>query len=306
MSMSPEPLISICVCTYRRPSRLQALLGILINQETGGKFTFSIVIVDNDIRESARPIADSQARHSDISIRYDVEPRQNIALARNKAIENSSGDFVALIDDDELPDSRWLLNHFLALMRFNADGVLGPVLPRFEKKPPRWVVEGRFFDRPSHPTGTILDWRNTRTGNVLLRRKLFGEGQEWFDPAFGSGGEDRDFFRRKIAQGHIFVWSNGAPVFEMIPPQRWDVVILIKRALLRGKMSFRSSPSKPSGMVFSMAAILFYSIGFPFLLLSGFVIGYDISIKCLISTFDHLGKLFALFKFHPVRKMYIS
>ena len=37
--------------------------------------------------------------------------KQNIALARNKAIENAKGDFIAFIDDDEFPLDQWLLNH---------------------------------------------------------------------------------------------------------------------------------------------------------------------------------------------------
>src|SRR5579863_9066769 len=77
--------ISICVCTFKRSDPLKRLLGELVGQETGGLFTYSIVIVDNDHLRSAEPVVLEFAAASSISIRYCEEPRQNIALARNKA-----------------------------------------------------------------------------------------------------------------------------------------------------------------------------------------------------------------------------
>jgi len=43
------------------------------------------------------------ATASVISIKYCVESRQDIELARNKAIENTNGESVVFINDDELP-----------------------------------------------------------------------------------------------------------------------------------------------------------------------------------------------------------
>ncbi|HEX8950107.1 MAG TPA: glycosyltransferase family 2 protein, partial [Dissulfurispiraceae bacterium] len=256
MSAVAHHHICVCVCTYRRQESLGSLLSELTKQDTGGYFDYSIVIVDNDRRETARHTAESFARQSGIPSRYYVEPEQNIALARNKTIENAGGEFVALIDDDEFPHTRWLLNLYKTLDRYKADGVLGPVLPHFEKEPPRWILKGRFFDRPSHPTGHVLQWQNTRTGNALLKRELFQEGGLWFNPDFGSGGEDRDFFRRKIEEDRVFVWCNEAPVFEVVPPRRWERTVLLKRALLRGKMALNSTGPKSVSVLKSLLAIV--------------------------------------------------
>jgi len=100
--MSNDPYhISVCVCTYKRPLFLQRLLDELREQETNGLFTYSIVVADNDHLQSAKAVVEGFEAASNIPIIYCVEPRQNIALARNKTIENAEGDFVALIDDDE-------------------------------------------------------------------------------------------------------------------------------------------------------------------------------------------------------------
>ena len=41
----------------------------------------------------------------------------------------------------------------------------------------------------------------------------------------------------KIEQGHYFVWCNEAPVYETVPPERWKKSVILKRALLRGKVN---------------------------------------------------------------------
>ena len=303
--MSRKHHICICICTYKRPKLLGNMLRKLDEQKTGGLFDYSIAIVDNDALESARETVENHGRQSKIAISYDVEPHQNIALARNKAIQVSKGDYIGFIDDDEFPDSRWLLNLYTAVNRHKAAGVLGPVLPYFEKKPPRWVLKGRFFDRSTHVSGYVLDWQNTRTGNALLNKAIFKEDPIWFRPEYGSGGEDRDFFRRKIEQGNVFVWCNEAPVFEIIRPERWRKKVLIKRALLRGKMALNITESRTKGIFISGAAIIVYSLSLPLLFVLSPVIGYGVFMGYLIKDCDHLGKIMAQLNINLVKEKYV-
>jgi glycosyltransferase involved in cell wall biosynthesis len=277
-------------------------LSKLEGQETEGLFDYSTVIVDNDRSESARGTVESCAGQSKVSIGYYVEPEQNIALARNKAIENAKGEFIALIDDDEFPVERWLFNLYKALNHYKSDGILGPVLPLFEIEPPKWVVHGHFFDRLSLPTGHILEWKNTRSGNALLRRELFQGDRKWFNPAFGSGGEDRDFFRRNIEEGHVFVWCNEAPVYETVPPRRWKRTVLLKRALLRGKMALNATGSRPASILKSAVAIVFYTVNLPLFI----IMGHHIFMKYLIKNFDHLGKVLAFLGIDLVKEKYVG
>src|SRR5262245_27999164 len=46
--------ISVCVCTFKRPALVADLLRALLRQATEAKFTYSIVVVDNDFQGSAR------------------------------------------------------------------------------------------------------------------------------------------------------------------------------------------------------------------------------------------------------------
>ncbi len=294
--------ITVCICTYKRPVLLKKLLLKLEQQETEGLFEYSVVVVDNDFAESARQTVESFAEQSNLSIAYYVEPVQNIARARNKAVENARGTYIAFIDDDEFPDRKWLQKLCEAQILYKSDGILGPVLPYFEKDPPGWVVKGGFFHRPTHSTGQALSWKNTRTGNTLLKRELFRPGHPWFNPDFGSGGEDRDFFRRKIEEGHVFVWCDEAPVFETIPPARWKRTVLLKRAMIRGKMALNASGSRATGVFKSMIAVMLYTFSLPFVC----VMGHHVFMKYLIKECDHLGKVFAFLGIDLLKEKYVG
>src|SRR6266849_195104 len=101
--------ISVCVCTYRRAELLGRLLFELSTQETAGRFSYSIVVADNDRQESAREIVAQFTRRASVTTTYCVEVEQNVALARNKALEYARGDYIAFIDDDEFPAADWLM-----------------------------------------------------------------------------------------------------------------------------------------------------------------------------------------------------
>lgn len=300
-STRPEH-ICVCICTYRRPELLRDLLAALLHQLTEGLFEHSVAVVDNDFEGSARSTVEQFSSSCSLSISYSIEPCQNIALARNRVIGAALGDFVALIDDDELPGERWLLDLYLAIRRQAVDGVLAPVLPRFDQPPPAWVLKGRFFDRPAPETGAILQWAQTRSGNALLRRDVFDCSHDWFDPAFGSGGEDRDFFRRKIAQGFVFAWTNESAVHELVPPGRWNRGVLLKRALLRGTMALRGSDNVLLSVLKSAIAVPAYAFALPFAAL----LGQHMLMRVLVSACDHIGKLLAVLHVSPVRERYVQ
>jgi succinoglycan biosynthesis protein ExoM len=298
--MTNKPHITVCVCTYRRPQSLKLLIGDLIRQDTAGLFSYSILVVDNDEQESAqRVIADFSG--DQIDIQYYVEPRQNIALARNMAIEHAGGDFVVFIDDDESPIKRWLLTLFEACNKHNAHGVLGPVHPRFSEDPPAWVVAGKFYHRPTYPTGFVIDWRKGRTGNTLLRTEVFSGIAQPFRPEFRTG-EDQDFFRRMIERGYRFIWCDEAVAYEIVPPIRWNRTFLLKRALLRGHTSLAHPTLTAWDILTSALAAPVYVLALPFAL----ALGQGKFMSILVRLFDHLGRLLGVLGFNPVKEPYVT
>jgi len=290
--------ISVCICTFQRPSLLERLLELLEQQQTNGRFTFSVVVTDNDSRRSAERVVAEFAATSRIAAVYSCEPLQNIALARNRALSHATGDFVACIDDDEFPENGWLAAMLDTCEKYEAAGVLGPVRPHFEEPPPRWIVNGRFFERPEHQTGRIMEWEECRTGNLLFRRGILNGIHEVFKPEFGSGGEDKDFFLRMTRLGHVFLWCNEAAVYETVPKERWTRIYLIRRAMLRGRNNLKLPISRLGLVSRSLIAAPIYLVLLPFALM----LGQHVFMKYCIKFCDHAGRILALLGLNPVRE----
>jgi glycosyltransferase involved in cell wall biosynthesis len=248
-----------------------------------------VVVADNDSAESARAVVESIVASSQLSVKYCFETQQNIALARNKSIENAAGDYIAFIDDDEFPVRDWLLNLFKARLDFKADGVLGPVKPYFEAEPPEWVVKGKFFERPTHATGFKMSWSECRTGNVLFSKSILNEGEPPFRSKFDTAGEDVDFFRRMSEKGCVFVWCDEGTVYEVVPAFRATRTYLLRRALLRGSNFSKHPTEKFKNGLTSLVAVPIYGLALPFLAL----FGQHVFIKYLIKFLDHFSRLMA-------------
>lgn len=299
--MNPVPHISVCICSYKRPELLKVLLEGLARQESQGLFTYGIVIADNDHLRSSEAAVRSFTRESGVAVTYCVEPHQNIALARNKAIENAKGDFIAFIDDDECPTDNWLLTLFTACAAHGVDGVLGPVKPKFDPGTPRWVVTGKFYERSRYITGTAIDGKKGRTNNTFLSKRVFHFGEQAFRPEFLTG-EDQDFFRRKVLAGYRFVWCDEAVVYEVVPPVRWKRGFMLRRALLRGAVSLKHPTFGAKDVVKSVIAVPAYVAMLPISL----CLGQARFMRYLVRLFDHLGRLFALVGIKPVRGAYVT
>jgi succinoglycan biosynthesis protein ExoM len=257
-----QDLVSVCICTFKRPELLKSAIDGVMSQNTNDEFLFELVIVDNDSMRSAEDVVKSRQNNACLNIVYYCEPEQNIALARNRAIRNAGSNLIAFIDDDEIPVKEWLSNLFNTLKTTGADGVLGPVLPYYPSGAPEWLNKCKLFDRRRFKTGTKLkESRDTRTGNVLFLRSLFPEGERWFNPVFGrTGGEDIDFFRKQFTKGKTFVWCDEAIAYETIPPERWNANFYIKRYFRTGTINGeRVGRDKFSGIT----SLLKYTVAIP-------------------------------------------
>ena len=292
-------MITVGICTYKRPHLLEKLLLELDKQYTGDLFQYTAVIVDNDCSRSAEATVTAIKRNCSFDISYIVEPERGISQARNRVVKNVRGAFLAFIDDDEYPSERWLFNLYNTIVRFKADGVLGPVYPYFDVPPPGWLLRSGLCFRKSFLTGTELHSpADTRTGNVLLSMRLFNDCLEPFDKRFGStGGEDAHFFTEAINRKSKFVWCNEAPVYELVPQSRRTRRYYMQRALLRGTLNARKSKFLSVSTVRSLVAAFCYSFLLPFFLLAG----HHHFMKYIVKNCDHIGKLFGLLKIEIVK-----
>lgn len=226
--------VAICAITFHRPRGLDRLLHGIAALEVPDDVDLRVVIVDNDPEASATTTLDAHAATFPWSLVTGVQPERGIPAARNLSVQLAGDvDFVAFIDDDEVPSPGWLGALLDAQRRSGAAAVMGPVEPAFEEEPPRWVVEGDFFARDHHVDGEEMAFGTT--SNALVARAVLSDDGAPFDVRMTlTGGSDSHLFQRVRLAGHRIVWAEAAAVTELNPPSRVSVRWLCLRQYRRG------------------------------------------------------------------------
>ena len=149
-------ICSVCIATYKRSRLLRKLLNSILGQNLPDNIKLQVIVVDNDMAKSAEHIVKEYENRDIIEFEYFVQPEKNISLTRNVAVDNSKGEYLLFIDDDEEADKNWIIKYLEVINKYNADGVFGPVFPLFHEETPGWMKECNFFTkrvaRSRHPT----------------------------------------------------------------------------------------------------------------------------------------------------------
>ena len=233
--MTPVP-VTVAILTYRRPGEIQDGLPMVLEQVTAVNaadpdFSIDVLVVDNDPAGSARQVVE---RTGSELVRYRVEPRSGISAARNCAIDQSpAARLLIYLDDDERPEPRWLESLLSVWAVSRPAAVSGRVIPRYESPPDEWIVQGRFFQRRSLPTGTELDV--AAAGNLLLDLDQIRALGLRFDDRFGlAGGEDTLFTRKLYAAGGRMLWCNESAAVDRVPNSRMTRAWALRRSWSHG------------------------------------------------------------------------
>ena len=233
-----EPVeVAVCVITCFRPEGLQRLLeGIAVQEfSKNPRPNIRLAIVDNDAEGSAKSVCDEFRVQNDIRLEYEIEPQRGIPFARNHSVDmvKKEVDFIAIMDDDEVPAKNWLDELLAAQREFDADILTGPVAPYFVEPPADWLVG--FFGSGNLPNGHSLlyNYGKAYTSNLFAKAELFEQIR--FDEQFRSNGaDDTHLFMQVYQKGYKAVWADNALVTEWLPPSRTNYKWLWQRAYRRG------------------------------------------------------------------------
>jgi succinoglycan biosynthesis protein ExoM len=229
--------VTVCICTFRNPDGLRALLQGLDTQllESMRDQDLTVAVVDNDAEGSAARVLTSYAAAGRFRLSSMIQPKRGLSSARNSALHlalDSQADLFAFLDDDEVPRERWLQSLVDCFKDPGTAIVIGPVEPRFEVTPPRWIVAGNFFH---HRCSDTDEDTLGHTGNVMMRTAAIAATGVRFDETLNFiGGEDVIFFRALRARGLHIKCSHGAVAFESIPRGRATLKWMMRRWLRAG------------------------------------------------------------------------
>jgi glycosyltransferase involved in cell wall biosynthesis len=296
-----DMLCSVCIATYRRSQLLEDLLNSLEDQELTDVLNIEIIVVDNDAKKSSESIVDNFRKHSKHEVKYFCQPKKNISLTRNLAVEKASGEYILFIDDDETASEKWVYHLKKTVDKYNADGAFGPVIAKFNKDTPEWMRSNDLFYNPVSATGTKAQF--TWTSNCIIYAPLIKKMPEPFDPEYGiSGGGDPHLFERLEKQGANFVYCREAIVYEYLPQSRTRISYIFKRNL-KGGTSYTRRVIEFAGKDHLKARLSMAIKGIARLILSSvgmalFSFNHFRRTKWMIIFASNLGRIFAVFGYH--------
>jgi glycosyltransferase involved in cell wall biosynthesis len=119
-----SPILSVAICTYNRSDWLQKCLSSLELQCKDD--TVEVLIIDNNSSDATFQVA-QQFTGRLPNFKYIFEGMQGLSHARNRAIHDARGQYVAYLDDDAKAFSDWVnaTIHFFEITP-DASGVGGP------------------------------------------------------------------------------------------------------------------------------------------------------------------------------------
>lgn len=295
---------SICINTYKRPELLKILLDSLVIQKLDSSLSIEIIVVENDNIQLSKPIVNNyeilMKNNPNWQFKYFTQPIKNIAITRNKAVAEATGDYIFFIDDDEYAEPEWIIKTIACLNDYKADAVFGAVISYFDKITPIWIQRNKMFHREIQKTGTPPNY--TRTGNCLIKKELLNTIDGPFDLNYGiTGGSDSHLFHLLYNNGAKFVFCAESIVYEYIPPERANLKWLQKRSLRTGNSFARRTIEIAKRALLIRFYLLIKALFLIFLnvvILILTLFSRSISSNYLIKMFSYIGHIFAVFNIH--------
>lgn len=270
--------IAVAICTYNRHEPLAVLLEALVANAArlAGRAAVGVAVVDDSSDGNARHVVERFSKRFELGLEYRVSGRQNIALARNMALETAMGigDWIAMTDDDCEPLPEWLEALLDVQQRTGSDAVTGPMRRRVPPGSPRWLTDEPFLFIGLSSLQDGQEMFNAATHNSMISSRWLRE-RPWmrFDPALGeTGGEDPVFFRAAHAEGLRIHHARGAVVYENEPPSRATLGYQLRMFCWFGNNSYITSVRSgvhPLRMVRHGVKLLFRALLRPLVLLAG-------------------------------------
>jgi O-antigen biosynthesis protein len=199
----PElPSFSVVVCTHNGARTVDECLHGLARLKYPA---YEVIVVDDGSSDDSAEIA---RRHD---VRLISTPNRGLSAARNEGLAAATGEIVAYIDDDAVPDPDWLA--FLAAAFADTDhaAVGGPNLP----PPTDGERAACVANTPGGPTHVLLSDRvaeHIPGCNMAFRREAL-EAVGGFDERFCVAGDDVDICWRVQERGGTIGFHPAALVW---------------------------------------------------------------------------------------------
>lgn len=226
--------IDVIIATYNRAALLERAVRSVLAAPRAAGCELLVTIVDNNSTDATAEVVARLRAAAPEQVQYLFEKQQGKAYAVNAGLAATSGEIVALADDDQFMEAEWLavLHDTLAE---GFDFVTGPVEGDWEAAPPRW------YDDRLRGVLSLNTWGEARIvyredenprarsisgGNVALRRTALEQVGGCYHPELGKTaatfamGEDSELFLRLRRAGYRGVYEPRMKVRHLVPRER--------------------------------------------------------------------------------------
>lgn len=256
--------IDLVLCTYNNAALLDRALEAISAQRVSSGVAWQVLVVDNNCTDETPEVVEKHQRSGRLPLRRIRESRQGLTPARLCGVQNTTGEWIAFIDDDCLLAEDWIEQAARFAAEHPSCGAFGGhVILDWETEPPpyvanrRYAYAGKYHGETAHRRPWLAG-----AGMVVRRAALADCG--WIDRQFledrigkrpVSGGDMEIGLR--IAARHE-VWYNPAcKLRHIIPAHR------VTRQYLR-RITFGLGASRHNAMALtwtrSYPAWLAYSV----------------------------------------------
>lgn len=95
-----KPLVSVVIPVYNSENTIQKALQSVLDQTFKN---FEIIIIDDGSTDASKAKIDTlTAKHPSYNFRYFSQENKGASAARNLGLKNATGDFIALLDSDDI------------------------------------------------------------------------------------------------------------------------------------------------------------------------------------------------------------
>jgi hypothetical protein len=198
----PWPRISVIICTYNGAATLRESLDAVCRLIYP---YFEVIVVNDGSTDETASLA------AEYDCRLITTENCGLSHARNVGMEAATGELVAYLDDDAMPDRHWLQYLADAFLRTAHAAIGGPNIA-----PPQITDTAKCIDNaPGGPVHVLLDDETAEHlpgCNLAVRKSCLLE-IGGFDPAFRVAGDDVDLCWRLQERGWTLGFAPGAMVW---------------------------------------------------------------------------------------------
>ena len=226
-----NPRLTVCICTRNRAKFLGATIESVLAQKVPSE-TFEVLVVDNGSTDgTADMIAARFGGGARVPVRCIREEIPGLSRARNRAIAETTGNFIVFLDDDAIPEPGWLQAIVAGFDAEEIQVVGGAVVPAYEQAPPPWwsariehvfapqvsTCERHRVSQGEYPHGANIAFRRAVWSRVGLFREDLGYIGNKLIPA-----EESELLLRIEKSGGAILYEPAAVVRHLIPASRMD------------------------------------------------------------------------------------